>query len=165
MQGKLPSFPSNEELIQTISFFFFNLQKRGCRHFIITTAVTVKGHRLDNLTLFVQSLLILSNLGHTCCTVLTRRASTVTLGVGFNFREVTDFSALQASFVQPWDTVSYPMAKESCSGENLSPGVTENGKKVFVCWHWGKRIYEQTTQDKKLWKTLVIFLEGRHYLQ
>lgn len=87
----------------------------------------------------------------------------MTLGVGFNFREVTDFSALQASFVQPWDTVSYPMAKESCSGENLSPGVTENGKKVFVCWHWGKRIYEQTTQDKKIVEDIGDF-SGRQTL-
>lgn len=97
--------------------------------------------------MFVLSLLVLSNPELMCCTELTAMASTVTLEVGFNFREVTDFSDLQGSFSQPWDAVAQAIAKESCSGANASPE--------------GKGYMNRPHRTKNLWKMLVAYVENR----
>lgn len=103
--------------------------------------------------MFVLYLFALFNLGFMyCSTELQEMTSTVTLDMGFNFKEIstlpTDFCPWQVSFLQPWDTITQLIAM-SCSGCYFS-------NKLRL---WGNWIYWHTIWV--LWKILVVYPEKR----
>lgn len=107
----------------------------------------------DWQSMFVLYLFALFNLGFMyCSTELQEMTSTVTLDMGFNFKEIstlpTDFCPWQVSFLQPWDTITQLIAM-SCSGCYFS-------NKLRL---WGNWIYWHTIWV--LWKILVVYPEKR----
>lgn len=107
----------------------------------------------DWQSMFVLYLFALFNLGFMyCSTELQEMTSTVTLDMGFNFKEIstlpTDFCPWQVSFLQPWNTITQLIAM-SCSGCCFS-------NKLRL---WGNWIYWHTIWV--LWKILVFYPENR----